>query len=151
MSPKLWIRLAAGLVAIFVLMQFLIFLPSFAHSNPEVTYTIQWDSERTETLVRTACFDCHSNETEWPWYSFIAPPSLLIGRDVNEGRDELNFSTGHRLDVGEMIEVIQEGEMPPAIYTIMHPGADFDESEKAALIAGLRATFGSSASDEDDD
>ena len=60
------------------------------HDNPPVVAEPAWGSPATRELARRACFDCHSNETQWPWYSNIAPLSWLIQRDVDEGRDELN-------------------------------------------------------------
>ena len=113
------------------------------HSNPLATYTINWDSPTTERLARAACFDCHSHETVWPWYSYIAPVSFLIAKDVADGRAEMNFSTGRGLDADEMIEQIERGKMPKPIYLPLHPEANLSNADKAALIAGLRATFGS--------
>lgn len=110
-------------------------------SNPPVTHTITWDSPETERLARAACFDCHSNETVWPWYSYIAPVSLLISKDVVEGRAAMNFSTGHELDGDEMAEQIERGAMPKPIYLPLHPEANLSAADKAALMAGLRATF----------
>jgi hypothetical protein len=111
-------------------------------SNPPVTHTINWDSPETERLARAACFDCHSNETVWPLYSYIAPMSFLIAGDVAEGRDAMNFSTGRNLEGDEMAEEIERGKMPKAIYLPLHPEANLSEADKTALIAGLRATFG---------
>lgn len=62
------------------------------HTNPAVIQEPAWDSPRTRALVKRACFNCHSNETVWPWYSRIAPISWLAQRDVNKGRGSLNFS-----------------------------------------------------------
>ena len=64
-----------------------------APGNPPVTYTIKWDLPQTEQLARAACFDCHSNETRYPWYSNIAPMAWLVNQDINEGRKKMNFST----------------------------------------------------------
>ena len=64
------------------------------HSNPAVVSEPPWDSPATRAFAVTACFDCHSNETEWPWYSNIAPMSWLVQRDVDEGRQHLNFHVG---------------------------------------------------------
>ena len=112
------------------------------HTNPPVTAEPAWDSRQTRALAAAACFDCHSNETEWPWYTNVAPMSWLIQRDVDEGREALNFSEWdrpqHAEDVGE---VIREGEMPPLTYRILHSGARLSDAEKARLIAGLEATF----------
>ena len=61
--------------------------------NPAVNQQFQWNSPQTEQLARAACYDCHSNETKYPWYASIAPVSWLVYHDINEGRDNLNFST----------------------------------------------------------
>ncbi len=63
------------------------------HTNPPVLQEPNWDSPQTRALAQRACFDCHSNETEWPWYSHVAPVSWLVQRDVEEGREKVNFST----------------------------------------------------------
>lgn len=114
------------------------------HTNPAVTSEPSWDSTRTRDLAKRACFDCHSNETVWPWYSNIAPVSWLVQRDVDEGRQVMNFSewnTTRHQRVGEMIEAIQEGFMPPINYLPTHPQANLSASEKADLINGLQATL----------
>jgi heme-binding protein len=111
------------------------------HTNPSGGRPIAWDSPRTEQLMTDACMDCHSYETEWPWYSNIAPISWLVQSDVDEGRGALNLSTGDG-DVDEMIETIQEGEMPPWQYKPLHPASRLSDQEKQQLIDGLRATFG---------
>ena len=60
--------------------------------NPPLANSIEWNSPEAEAIARKACYDCHSHETEWPWYSYIAPLSWIINRDVNNGRTSLNFS-----------------------------------------------------------
>jgi mono/diheme cytochrome c family protein len=110
-------------------------------SNPAGGRQIVWDSPRTEQLMADACMDCHSNLTKWPWYSNVAPISWLVQRDVDEGRRELNLSTGE-VEIEEMIETIREGSMPPWQYKPTHLGAWLSEQEKQDLIRGLEATFG---------
>jgi mono/diheme cytochrome c family protein len=112
------------------------------HTNPPVTVAVAWDSRETESLVRGACFDCHSNETRWPWYSHVAPASWLVQSDVNEGRKKLNFSEGNLKKTGEVPEVVSEGEMPPWFYRLAHRKARLSSEEKPALMRGMRATFG---------
>jgi mono/diheme cytochrome c family protein len=109
------------------------------HVNPPVVSQPKWDTPATLELVKTACFDCHSNETIWPAYSNIAPGSWLIYRDVVDGRRRLNFSdwTARPRNVGEIIEKINEGEMPPFQYTIIHRNAILSSAQKQALIQGL--------------
>jgi hypothetical protein len=115
------------------------------HMNPPVVSEPKWDSPQTRQLAARACFDCHSNETVWPWYTNIAPASWLVQYDVDEGREKFNFSDwlGYPLkEADEFAEVIQEGEMPPAQYLLIHSEARLTDAEKAQLIAGLNATLG---------
>jgi mono/diheme cytochrome c family protein len=115
-------------------------------TNPPVSAEPAWDSPETRALAQRACFDCHSNETVWPWYSKVAPASWLVTRDVLSGRSRLNFSewavhAGHEHgeDAGE---AVTSGEMPPALYVVMHPAADLTPAERQLLAAGLQHTFG---------
>ena len=123
------------------------------HDNPAVVKEPNWDSPQTRALAKRACFDCHSNESVWPWYSNIAPVSWLVYNDVQEGRRRLNFSdwgattteAGEESARGEgqegateVLNVIQGGEMPPLQYLLMHPTARLTADEKQQLIEGLR-------------
>ncbi|NOZ72049.1 MAG: heme-binding domain-containing protein [Chloroflexi bacterium] len=117
------------------------------HTNPPVTAEPQWDSPQTQELFARACGDCHSNQTTWPPYSSIAPLSWLIQNHVEEGRQKLNVSEwdrGGQNEANEAAETVQEGEMPPKDYLLLHPEARLSAAEKEALIRGLQATFGSS-------
>ena len=115
------------------------------HTNPPVLAEPSWDSPQTRVLAARACFDCHSNETVWPWYSHAAPISWLIQRDVDEGRRAVNFSEWNRpqKEAGESGKTVREGEMPPWIYTIRSSSARLSAAEKEALAAGLATTLGS--------
>lgn len=115
------------------------------HENPPVVQEPSWDSPGTRELVVRACFDCHSNEVRWPWYSHVAPVSWLVQRDVNEAREELNFSEFHREqdEAEDAAEEVAEGEMPLRAYLLAHPEARLDEAERRRLIEGLERTFGS--------
>ena len=102
-----------------------------------------------------ACYGCHSNEVEWPWYSNVAPISWVVTSHVDEGREKVNYSefASDRGDADETIEVIREGSMPPAYYTAfgLHPEAKLSDAEIAELIAGLRATPGLTEGDDHED
>lgn len=113
------------------------------HTNPPVVAEPNWDSPQTKALYDRACADCHSNDTNWPWYTNIAPVSWLVQHDVEDGRRHLNTSVWgtQRVETHEIGEVILEGEMPMPIYTVMHPEANLTQSEKQALAQGLLATF----------
>ena len=137
-------------LALFVLAQFARFVvPVLALDNPPITNQVNWDSPETEQLWKIACADCHSNETVYPWYSYVAPFGWLIAVDVNDGRRHLNVSTGHRIELHEMLETIFEGEMPPDQYLITHLNADLTREQRQALADGLRATFAGYNSGDD--
>ena len=114
------------------------------HTNPPVVAEPPWDSDRTRELFHRTCGDCHSNRTVWPWYSRVAPLSWWIVKDVDEGRSHLNVSEWHReqKDAREAVEEVREGEMPLPIYLPLHPEARLSPAEKAELLHGLAATFG---------
>ena len=114
------------------------------HTNPPVTAEPAWDSARTRDLATTACFDCHSNETEWPWYTNVAPMSWLVQRDVDEGRETLNFSAWDQPqseEIEEIGEIVVEGGMPPIQYTVLHSAARFSDEDTETLADGLEATI----------
>lgn len=122
-------------------------------ANPAVVSDLDAPIE-VKNILRQSCYDCHSNEVNWPWYSYVAPVSWLVAYDVNEGREELNFSEWNRysrdLDVRkEIVEEIAEGEMPLPIYLITHPTASVSKEELVALKqwAGYRGR----SHHEDDD
>jgi hypothetical protein len=111
------------------------------HTNPAVVSEPAWDSPETRALAKRACFDCHSNETTWPWYSNIAPVSWLVYSDVAEARSVMNLSDwnrGRQPSASEIIGELEEGGMPPPIYLPMHPDAKLSAAEKQALIDGFR-------------
>jgi hypothetical protein len=115
-------------------------------SNPPVTGEPAWDSPRTRALAVRACFDCHSNETDEPWYSNVAPISWAISDHVESGRGKLNFSEFDQPqeDADEAAEITEDGGMPPGYYTRfgLHSTARLSAAELAELVAGLRATPG---------
>lgn len=128
-----------------IVLAFLIQLIPYGHNhtNPPVVKEPNWNSPETRQIAQRACFDCHSNETVWPWYSNIAPMSWLVQRDVDVARSRMNFSDWGRMSVeaGEISENISEGEMPPFQYLLMHPAAHLSEQEKARFIDGINATL----------
>ena len=132
----------AFLVVVFAGIQFVPY--GHNHINPPVTQGPKWDSPQTEALMRTACMDCHSNETVWPWYSNIAPVSWLVLWDVERGRRRANLSQldQRTVEVDEFTRVIQRGNMPPLQYFPTHPEAMLSSAQKQQLIAGIEKTFG---------
>ncbi len=127
-----------GLAALIVMQ----FIP-IDRENPPVTREVQWDSPETRVLAQRACFDCHSNETVWPWYTYVAPISFRIASHVEVGRDRLNFSAWDQPneDFAEIEESIVEGEMPLWDYLLAHSEADLTDEEVTALLDGLQRTL----------
>ncbi len=110
------------------------------HTNPPVSAEPRWDSLETRALAQRAFFDCHSNQTVWPWYSNVAPVSWLVYGDVAEGRTRLNFSEWNRPQgqyVDEFKEAYYERNMPPASYLQLHSSARLSEAERKKLFDGL--------------
>lgn len=123
------------------------------HTNPAVRVEPRWDSPATRALAVRACFDCHSNETVWPWYSHVAPMSWLAQRDVEQGRRKLNFSEWDRpqKEAHESAKTVRKGEMPPWFYLPIHADARLTTAETQTLIAGLEATLGKGRDGRGDD
>jgi cytochrome c551/c552 len=126
-----------GLVAVLVLMQ----VVRFEHTNPPVTGEVKAPDD-VKALLKRACWDCHSNETVWPWYSQVAPGSWLIANDVKDGRKHLNFSEWGTYPVerrtkkqAEVADEVEEGGMPPWFYLPLHAEAKLTDAEKQKLIA----------------
>ena len=113
------------------------------HTNPPVASEPAWDSPTTRATAVAACFDCHSNQSESPWYGSVAPVSWLLNMDVNEARSKMNFSEWDLIQrgAGEAVEQIEKGNMPLPIYLPLHPNAQLSADEKQALIDGIQATF----------
>lgn len=129
-----------------------------APQNPPVRREPRWVDQETEQLARRACFDCHSNETRWPFYASLPFASASIREHVEEGRHALNFSEWDRRqeEAEDLGEVVREGEMPLSSYLWMHPEARLSAAEKKKLASGLRATVArdpppGGAGDDDDD
>lgn len=149
------LAISVGLLLIFVGLQ----LVPVDRSNPPVTGEIDAPDE-VMAVLRRSCYDCHSNETEWPWYSYIAPISWLVVEDVIEGREEMNFSTWRALDADdradlreEVWEEVVEGEMPLPLYLRMHSSARLSEDDRKVLHSWSRGgdTLSIQPDDEGDD
>ncbi len=141
MKKKLqWLFLAA--LAVFALAQ----LANPDRTNPPVVagrdlFAVRPPPPEVATLLRTACTDCHSHETRWPWYSRVAPMAWLVAHDVQEGRAKLNFSDWPVTDparaarkFGNISDVVDSGEMPPKKYTAIHRDAVLTATQRKVLV-----------------
>ena len=137
-----WLKAVGSILVLFGLMQCVPY--GRTHSNPPISKEPAWNSPRTRELAKRACFDCHSNETKWPWYADVAPMSWIVQRDVEQARTVINFSQwdleyAHAEYSGESVLT---GSMPPSKYRMAHPEAQLTKQEREELIDGLNATMG---------
>ena len=122
---------------VLVLMQLVPY--GWSHDNPPVIRDASWPDAASEDIARASCYSCHSNETDWPVYSYVAPMSWLVRNDVDRGRDELNFSDWDPGEADDAIEVIEEGSMPPDRYVLIHRDARLSARERSTLVRALEA------------
>ena len=130
------------LIVIFMVMQF---IPS---GRPDVIQDNKDDlllnnnvPDSVAYILKTSCYDCHSNENVYPWYSYISPVSLLVARDVKLGKEELNFSlweSNYKMKKAkffdDIIEVISDESMPMSIYTMMHSEAKLNKANRKMIM-----------------
>jgi len=141
-------RILIGILALFLLMQLFRIDKSVKPVDPQKDFIAltQPNDAEVGSLLKTACYDCHSSQPSYPWYTNIAPVSWWIKHHIDEGQHELNFSEwgsysekrkNHKLE--ECIEMIEEGEMPMASYTWMHKEAKLTDAQKLKLVEFFRA------------
>lgn len=140
-------KIALGITAILVIIQFF----RIDKTNPVIVQgndflTVTNPPENIQLMLKNACYDCHSNQSKYPWYTNIAPISWWVKDHINEGREELNFSEWgtfkekrqkHKLK--ETIEVLEEGEMPLESYLIIHDEAKLTTEQKNELVTWFKA------------
>lgn len=134
------------LIVLFAILGIAQFLP---HKKPEIISVNPNDlitngkvSAEIQTLLKTSCYDCHSNQTNYPWYTYVVPVSYLIERDVREGREKLNFSEWQNLSkmdklekLDDMSDALESNEMPLKIYTFMHHDATLSPKQRNQLAS----------------
>jgi Haem-binding domain len=128
-----------------------------SRTNPPVEGDFRGSAE-VVSVLRRACYDCHSNETVWPWYSRVAPVSWVIAHDVTEGRAELNFSTWDQLSTEKQAKAMKEswkevaeGEMPTWYYVVLHPEARLSANDQSVLQAWSGSPAAGEKGEDDDD
>lgn len=140
-------KIIIGVVLLVIVIQIFRMDKTVKPVNPSTDFiALTTPSAEVETLLKIACYDCHSNQPSFPWYTNVAPISWWIKHHIDEGRQELNFSDWgtysdkrkkHKLE--ECIEMIEENEMPIASYTWMHKDAKLTDAQKLQLIEFFRA------------
>jgi hypothetical protein len=133
-----WTVIRWSLLGILLLLVAIQFVP-VDRVNPPVEAEVPAPAN-VRAILRRACYDCHSNETVWPWYSQVAPVSWLVVRDVREGREELNFSTWNRITTQKQVKKLKKswkevakGDMPPWYYLSIHRDATLSAEDSTAL------------------
>jgi Haem-binding domain len=120
----------------------------YPSTNPQVERDLVAPPD-VKAALHGACYDCHSNETAWPWYTAVAPASWIIHRDVDEGRKRLNFSSwgdyaddpgtlSQKLD--EIAKAVAAGDMAPWYYRMLHPDARLSETQRESLVRWAKQT-----------
>ncbi|MCF6361153.1 MAG: heme-binding domain-containing protein [Cyclobacteriaceae bacterium] len=142
-------KITLSLVAVLVVIQFFRIDKTNPPSDPEMSlFVVEQVPENVESIIKNSCFDCHSNNSKYPWYTNVAPVSWWVKSHINEAREELNFNEWgsysvkkkmHKLE--ELEEEVGEGEMPLPSYLIAHGDARLTKEEQKRLInwaKGLR-------------
>lgn len=134
-------KIILGLFSVFVLIQFV--RPARNNSKvnePDEIFKHYPAPVRIQSMIRTSCYDCHSNNTKYPWYAEIQPLAWWLNHHVEEGKDELNFSDfaafnsrykSHKLD--EIMELVKEREMPLKSYLITHSEARLSDAQRKEI------------------
>ena len=130
-----------SIIGIIILMQvYPVSQPKVTLDNPNDLLVTTKVPDEVAIMLKTACYDCHSNETIYPWYSYVAPVKWLVNRDTRVGREELNFSNWaamNKMDqasvLSDISDEVSEGEMPMKIYPIMHAEAKLSDADRQAI------------------
>lgn len=142
MNSLIMKKIIVVLLVAFVMIQFF----PIDKTNPPPTLGMDFlkiknSPEKIVKIMRTSCYDCHSNETQYPWYSSISPISWFLKNNINEGRKHLNFSTFavyepkrqlHKIE--ECIEMVEKKEMPLESYYVGHQDAKLTDEQRAELV-----------------
>lgn len=143
MSRKKIILLA--LLVVFIALQF--FQPAQNRSDQETAaeFTkIYAVPDQIQDILKTACYNCHSNNTRYPWYAYVQPAGWMLARHIRKGKAELNFSEfgsySSRMQAGKLKEIanqIKHNEMPLSSYKILHKNARLSDEQKNLLITWM--------------
>jgi hypothetical protein len=156
---KRWHYLLGGPVLLLLIIQLVPNeLPAVVDTNPGDIIQSGIVSEEVASLLKVSCYNCHSNETEYPWYSYVAPSSWLVARDVRLARAELNFSEWVEMDMldqlaalDDITDEVKSGEMPMGIYTLIHPSAKLDERQRDLIITWAEEAMDIIAEEDEDE
>lgn len=140
-------KILIGVAAVLIIMQFFRIDKSAPKTNPADDFvSISQPSPEITQMLKAACYDCHSYETAYPWYTNVAPLSFWIKGHIKAGRQKLNFAEWASYDAGkkahkleECIEEIESNHMPLKSYTWLHPEGKLSKEQKAELVAWMKS------------
>ncbi|WP_268033593.1 heme-binding domain-containing protein [Algoriphagus sp. PAP.12] len=146
---KIWQYGLLGIGIVFLVIQFVPNqLPEVTENNPKDLLGSGLVDGEMAALLKTACYDCHSNETKYPWYSFVAPASWLVAKDTREGREEVNFSNWTDIDMMDKLAIlddiyseVEEEHMPLPIYLNLHSEAKLSAEERQKIMEWAEAAM----------
>lgn len=144
MERKAFIQRA--LIAVVVVLLAIQLIPANRDNPPvqaeQTLFAVEAVPPPAQQILQTSCQDCHSNQTRWPWYSYVAPASWIVSHDVHEARSHVNFSTWgtytakqreRRLE--DMCEQVMNGDMPDSKYVFIHRGARLSQEQREVVCA----------------
>jgi hypothetical protein len=142
-------KIIVGVIILFIGIQFIRIDKSLPPVNQADDFmTVINPNEKIKNILKTACYDCHSDEIVYPWYSNIAPISWWVKDHINNGKKHLNFSifgtyppkrANHKLE--ECFEMLENNEMPLPSYTWMHPEAKLSNDDREMLISWFKKLY----------
>lgn len=141
-KPKFWRYLFGTLIVLFVVAQFIpVHKPKVIQDNPNDFLLNTKMPGHLASMFQESCYDCHSNQTKYPWYAHIAPTSWLLARDVTHGRRHLNFSNWNQMSkadkisaLNDIVTEVKDGDMPFFAYPIMHPKARMSKADRKEMV-----------------
>ena len=133
-----WVALIA-----FVIIQFFLTDKNESYTIPEIDFMmVNKVPSKIENQLKVSCYDCHSNNTVYPWYSKVQPAAWFLEDHIKEGKEELNFNEWSdysdrrkKSKLRSIIKQIESGEMPMDSYTLIHKDAILSENDKKVVIA----------------
>lgn len=139
---KIMKKIGVALLLILIALQFYRPQRNLSQGNHTADFLKESNpSPEVRMMLQNTCYDCHSDNTRYPWYNTVAPISFFLSKHVDEGKDELNFSIwdtysdtrkSHKLE--EVVEVLENGEMPLKSYTWVHSEAQLTADQRNAVI-----------------
>lgn len=150
MKTKLFKKITSGLLILFIGIQFFTVKLNTSTILPESSIEKHYRIPgNVQQILKTSCYDCHSNNTVYPWYSKIQPVKWWLANHINDGKRHLNFDEFstypkdkklHKLD--EVAKTVNTGEMPLSSYTFIHTHAKLSSEQKAIILTWVKSMKG---------